>query len=253
MSRMATILVPLPSQDFDPTESAVPWRILTGRGHRVVFATPDGRPGRADARMVTGVGLSVLAPILRADANGRSAYTAMAENREFLTPMAYDAIDSVSADALLLPGGHAAGMRPYLESAMLQSVVARFFAEDRPVAAICHGVLLAARSRRPDCRSVLHGRRTTCLLKIQEMMAWAITRLWLGNYYRTYPTPVEDEVRAVLAKPGDFEAGPTAVRRDSLARPDLGFVVRDGNYLSGRWPGDAHRLGLAFAEMLGAP
>jgi putative intracellular protease/amidase len=106
---MAKILVPLPSQDFDPTESAVPWRILTDRGHRVVFATPDGGPGRADPRMVTGVGLSVLAPILRADANGRSAYHAMAENREFLTPMTYDAIDAVSADALLLPGGHAVG------------------------------------------------------------------------------------------------------------------------------------------------
>src|SRR5262249_28810092 len=149
-------------------------------------------------RMVTGVGLSVLAPILRADANGRSAYNAMAENREFLTPVAYDVIDATGADALLLPGGHAAGMRPYLESAMLQSVVARFFAEDRPVAAIGHGVLLAARSRQPDGRSVLHGRRTTCLLKMQEMMAWALTCLWLGNYYRTYPTPVEDEVRAVL-------------------------------------------------------
>jgi len=40
---MARILIPLPSDDFDPTESGVPWRGLNARGHRIVFATPDGR------------------------------------------------------------------------------------------------------------------------------------------------------------------------------------------------------------------
>lgn len=47
---MATILVPIPATDFDPTETAVPWRILAALGHRLVFATPDGAPGRADPR-----------------------------------------------------------------------------------------------------------------------------------------------------------------------------------------------------------
>ena len=43
---MATILMPLPNRDFDPTETGVPWRVLTGLGHRIVFATPDGEPGQ---------------------------------------------------------------------------------------------------------------------------------------------------------------------------------------------------------------
>ena len=47
MSRIATVLIPIPSRDFDPTEVAVSWRVLTAQGHRVVFATPDGRPQRA--------------------------------------------------------------------------------------------------------------------------------------------------------------------------------------------------------------
>lgn len=48
-------------------------------------------------------------------------------------------------DALVLPGGHAKGMRPYLESTVLQNLVARFFAPQapgarhRPVAAVCQG------------------------------------------------------------------------------------------------------------------
>ncbi len=36
------LLMPLPDTDFDTTEVAVPWRLLTDRGHSVVFATQDG-------------------------------------------------------------------------------------------------------------------------------------------------------------------------------------------------------------------
>ena len=54
---MASVLLPLPSLDFDPTEVAVSWSVLRERGHDVVFATPDGRPARADELMVSGRGL----------------------------------------------------------------------------------------------------------------------------------------------------------------------------------------------------
>jgi protease I len=40
---MARVLMPLPARDFDPTEAAVPWAMLTAAGHNVIFATPDGR------------------------------------------------------------------------------------------------------------------------------------------------------------------------------------------------------------------
>ena len=40
---MATLLMPLPDSDFDPTESGVPWRTMRDHGHRLVFATPSGR------------------------------------------------------------------------------------------------------------------------------------------------------------------------------------------------------------------
>jgi protease I len=248
--RMSTVLIPLPIRDFDPTEAGVPWRLLRAQGHRVVFATPDGRPGEADPKMVTGEGLGILAPLLKADAVGRGAYLEMTQAAEFQKPISYAEIVAADFDALLLPGGHAPGMRPYLESALLQSVVAEFFERARPVAAICHGVLLAARSRGSRGKSVLFGRKTTALTKTMELTAWALTRLYLGDYYRTYPVTVEDEVRAALAHAGDFIVGPIPIRRDSPARPELGFTVHDGNYLSARWPGDAHRFGGEFAAML---
>src|SRR3546814_9004835 len=81
--------------------------------------------------------------------------------------------------------------RPYLEDALLQAHVAAFFDADKPVAAICHGVVLAARSiSRRSGRSVLHGRRTTALTWSLERSAWNLTRFWGRfwdrDYYRTY-------------------------------------------------------------------
>lgn len=247
---MATVLVPLPSRDFDPTETAVPWKILRAAGHSVRFATPDGQPGQADARMVHGTGLGLLAPLLRADANGRAAYAELERSDEFRQPMAYAALADAPADALLLPGGHAPGMKEYLESPLVQARVAACFVAGQPVGAICHGVLVAARARAADGRSLLFGRRTTGLTKFMELGAWALTCAWLGNYYRTYATPVEDEVGAALAARADFQRGPLSATRDSPSNLAAGFTVRDGAYLSARWPGDAHRFGHELAALL---
>jgi protease I len=76
--------------------------------------------------------------------------------------------------------------REYLESALLQSAVATFFERDLPVAAICRGTVLAARSRvtrgHDTGRSVLYGRRTTGLTRQLELLAWRLTRHRLGDY-----------------------------------------------------------------------
>ena len=250
---MATVLIPLPDRDFDPTEAGVPWRVLRQRGHRIVFATRDGKIARADPRLITGEGLGILATFMKADNNGRSAYGEMSRSEEFQHPVSHPEIHTENFDALILSGGHAAGMRPYLESNQLQSVVADFFERNRPVGAICHGVLLAARSHAADGKSVLFGRKTTALTKIMELTAWALTCLYLGNYYRTYPTTVEDEVRAALAAPDHFIRGPIiSIIRDLSDNLAAGFTVRDGNYLSARWPGDSHRFAHEFAAMLKA-
>lgn len=247
---MALVLIPLPRRDFDPTEAGVPWRTLHQHGHRLVFATEDGRPAQADPRMLTGEGLGILAEFMRADANGRSAYEEMIRSQEFQHPVAYQTIHPEVIEGMILPGGHASGMRPYLESVQLQTIVAELLERGRPVGAICHGVLIAARARRADGKSVLYGRKTTALPKMLELMGWLLTCLYLGNYYRTYATTVEDEVRASLASRNDFIRGPLGVRRDSPRDLEAGFTVRDRNFLSARWAGDAHRFASDFAAML---
>ena len=247
---MSRVLIPLPSSDFDPTEAAVPWRELTRRGHEVRFATPDGTAARADPRMLRGHGLGPWRHFLRADSNGRAAHDAMVASPEFTHPSSYEQVSAEDLDALLLPGGHAPGMRVYLESSRLQELVSAAFARQMPVGAICHGVVLASRARGADGRSVLYGRRTTALTRSLELSAWALTALWLGDYYRTYPITVQEEVTKALAHPDNFQVGPLAMRRDAPGHLERGFAVRDGTYLSARWPGDAHRFASEFAAML---
>jgi len=103
---MPRVLIPLPDREFDPTEVAVPYRVMKASGIDVVFATPVGRK----------------------------------------TSLPYAALEAGGFDALLLADGYRArGMRAFLESPLLQGLVADFFDSGQPVAAICHGVVLAAR------------------------------------------------------------------------------------------------------------
>lgn len=247
---MAVVLIPLPKKDFDPTEAAVPWYELNRRGHQVYFATPDGAAAVADMRMIHGSGLGPWKLFLRADINGRKAYAAMIEDNKFNAPWDYARAVSESVDGLILPGGHAPGMRRYLESKDVHAMIATAFKREIPVGAICHGVVAAARSKNENGVSVLFGRTTTALTRNQELTAWLLTAGWLGRYYRTYPETVQAEVLRALASPDDFETGPLSFTRDSPEALSRGFTVRDGNYLSARWPGDAHRFAKEFSDML---
>ncbi len=245
------VLIPLPRKDFDPTEVAIPWKILTSNKIEINFATPEGDIATCDQLMLTGQKLGPLAPFLMADKNARTAYSEMTSSPEFMKPLKWSQLGSLDFDGILLPGGHAKGMREYLDSQLLQNEVSRYFKNNKPVGAICHGVILAARSQADSGKSVLHGKKTTSLLATQELMAWALTCLWLKDYYRTYPETVENEVKKSLATAADFRSGPAPIFRDSPKNLDRGFTVQDQNYLSARWPGDAHLFATEFLKLLG--
>lgn len=282
-----TVVIPLPRRDFDPSEAAVSWLVLRGDGHRVVFATPDGQPATADPLMLSGEGLDawgfvpvlrklkLLGLALRANADARGAYADMERDPAFLHPLSYEQLHVAGFDGLLLPGGHwSRGMREYLESAVLQAFVGAFFDASKPVAAICHGVVLAARSRSSNGNSSLHGRRTTALTWKLESSAWSLMRyagrFWDPSYYRTYSEErgeprgfrsVQAEVTRALASPDDFLDVPddaphhfrksSGLFRDSLRDARPAFVVTDGNYVSARWPGDVHAFAMQFSRTLG--
>ncbi|HHQ48248.1 MAG TPA: hypothetical protein ENK19_05120, partial [Acidobacteria bacterium] len=170
-ARPARILLPIPSYGFDPTEAAIPWKILSAHGHQVELTTPTGARGSADTIMLTGKGLGIWKKLLMARADAVAAYRQMEGSRAFQKPLAYDEVHPASFDAIFLPGGHDKGVREYLESEVLHEIVASFFALGKPVGAVCHGVLLAARSlEAPTGKSVIHDRTVTSLLRSQELL-----------------------------------------------------------------------------------
>ena len=278
--------MPIPRRDFDPSEAAISWQVLAGLGHSVTFATPDGHPGRADDMMLTGEGLDfwgfvpglehlpALGRLMRANTEARHAYAAMERDQAFQSPLAWRDARRADFDGLVLPGGHRArGMREFLEDETLQTLVADFFAGGLPVGAICHGVLLAARSHFPGTgSSVLRGRRTAALTWALERKAaqiGRIVRFWDPDYYRTYVDgpgqpegymSVQQEITRALARPDDFLDVPAdapnyrlktnGIARDTLTDDRPAFVVRDGSYVSARWPGDAHTFAKTFGAVL---
>ncbi len=285
---MARVLIPIPRCDFDPTEVAVSWEVLVRSGHDVAFATPVGETAAGDELMLTGQGLDpwgwvpglrkagLVGRVLGANADARTAYARMRSSEEFRSPVPWESAELEGVDGLILPGGHRArGMRVYLESERLQSLVVEAFHREMPVGAICHGVLLAARSIDPrTSRSVLYGRRTTALTWELERTGWRIgrvSRFWDPHYYRTYDElpgqpdgymSVQAEVTRALAAPEDFlDVDPSDAHarrkrggrsRDKLDDARPAFVVQDGIYTSARWPGDAHTFARRFAESLGS-
>lgn len=244
------VLMPLPDRDFDTTEVAVPWRVLRDHGHEVVFATQrGGAPPACDPRLLTGV----IFGRLGARPEPIRFYRQLLEEPGFREPIAWGDIEPASYDGLILAGGHAPGMRQYLGSADLREKVAAFWGLGRPVGAICHGVLVLARTTDPATgRSVLASSRTTCLPKTMERSAYLATLWKLGRYYRTYPDYVQDEVVAALDDPGRFEHGPRSTRRGTATDHRHAFVVEDGRYVSARWPGDAYLFAERFEALLSA-
>ena len=242
------VVMPLPDRDFDVTEVAVPWRVLTTAGHEVVFASERaGASLAADPRLLTGVLLGRLG----AEPEARQFYRQMLDAAEFRAPVSWADLQPGQYDGMILAGGHAPGMRQYLGSGVLRDKVAQYWALGRPVGAICHGVLVLARTPDPATgRSIIAARRTTCLPKYLERGAYYLTAWRLGRYYRTYPQYVQDEVMAALQDPSLFHRGPRTTARGTMTDDRPAFVVEDANYLSARWPGDAYLFAKRFLALL---
>ncbi len=240
----------LPQKDYDPTEAGVVWQALVNSGYKVQFATPGGKVGHADRRL-TQTGFGFLSPILMTRKPALQCYKNMKMSVAFQNPLSYSEVNVHTSEGIFIPGGHAPGMKTLLESNIAQNIMVKAFDVNLPVGCVCHGVLLLARSIVPATgKSVLFGRQTTALVKTMELSAWAMTFLWLKNYYRTYKMTVQSEVKKALASPKDFKSGPLLPFRDSEKNLKPGFTVRDDNYVSARWPGDCYALAQEFVCLL---
>ena len=231
---MKKILIPLPDNDFDLTEVAVPWKLFVQQNHQITFATENGNRAYCDPKLITGVIFGQLG----AGKQAIEFYKELEKTENFLHPLRYHEIIPEEFDLLVLPGGHAPGMKQYLESKVLQDKVLRFFELNKLVGSICHGILVLARTIDPKTgKSVVFNKKLTGLTKFLEQIAFYLTYWKLGNYYRTYPCFVAEEVKSSLIEKHNFKTG------GNQFKP---YVCEDGNLITARWPKDAY----LFAETL---
>lgn len=238
MNTKPHVLIPLPDRDFDPTESATPWHVCVDRGWKATFATENGKVAEADPRLLMGF---VRGP-LGAGPMGLRDYKRMTQATEYQHPIKYGDIQVDDYDAILLIGGHAPGMKQFLESRVLQENVVQFFKKGKGIGAICHGLLVLSRAIDPDTgKSVLYDYRTTSLTKLLEQIGYVSTFWLLGRRFRTYDMYVADEVKSVLRERRQYSSG-------IIPFP---HVVVDRNLVTSRyWLFDAMSYSIRFAEMV---
>jgi len=210
-----------------------------------------GQVARPDEITCTGRGGGWRGLLLRAEKPALLAWQEMSAHPSYQSPLPWTSIDVDDYDGVVLAGGHHIGMREYLGSALLQQAIARFFAQDKLVAAICHGALLVARATRADGRSVLHGRRAATVPGKAEDMVWRLCHRKFGDDYgKPYPVTAEEEIRSLLASGDDLVTAMPPLRKDGPGRDDLGLCIRDGGYISARMPHDAFTFAKAVTDEL---
>ncbi|MCP5160854.1 MAG: thiJ/pfpI-family protein [Hahellaceae bacterium] len=285
------VVMVLPAYGFDPSEAAIAWKVLMAQGISVVFATPEGAPAQADEIMVTGQGLDwwagvpglkrivLVGRLMRANAEARRALQAMLRAPAFQHPIRYEDIRVESLGGMIFPGGHDKRIRPLLENDVLREKLREAMADadihkQLPVAAVCHGVLVVARTLDSRGHSLLKDRSVTALPWDFERKAWWVSRIfrfWDPHYYRTYQEQpgeacgymsVEAEVKRALKSPNQFRLPEkhtpdvwqktSGMHRDSSSNERPAWVVKDGNLVTARWPGDVHVFARTFADVVKA-
>lgn len=232
------VLISLSNRDCDLTEVSIPWKYFRNQGLEVTFSTEEGAVAETDPLLITGVVFGKLGATPEAIA----IYRELQKDSAFRQPIPYSEIRASDYDALMLHGGHAKGMRQYLESTLLQSKVLEFWSLGKIIGAICHGPIVLARTIDPETgKSILYGKRVTALTKRLERMAFYLTFWKVGAYYRTYPEYVEDEIARVLQTKQDF------IRGGGIWKP---FYVEDGLLITARWPNDAHLFAQKLVEKM---
>ncbi len=232
------ILMPLPDYDFDPTEASIPWKACLDQGWKVTISTEHGNVPQTDQNRLKGP----LPGLVSAGAKAQAAYEQMSHDPSFQHPITYSDIEPDQFEAILLPGGDALRMRQYLDSTELQGKVVEFFQHGKLVGAICHGILVLARTIDPHTgHSVLYGHRLTALPKSFDLLVYRIDALLHKHGYIMYPQCVADEVRACLEHSEDFVSGP------GLLAP---YVFSDRNLITSRWYMDAEVFANRFVDEL---
>jgi putative intracellular protease/amidase len=124
----------------------------------------------------------------------------------------------------------------------LQKKVLQFCQQGKLIGAICHGIMVLARTVDPQTgRSVLYGHKVAAVPQSLDRSGYLLKVRLLRRSYLTYPYTVEAEVRPCLERPEDLSFGRSVL---------VPYVVCDGNLITARWYMDAELFSERFASAL---
>jgi hypothetical protein len=128
----------------------------------------------------------------------------MSRTTEFLHPIPWSdpSFSLEPYNLIFLPGGHEKGVQQLIDSPIMHKHLAAYFPatlkpSTKTVAAVCHGVMVLSETEGKDGKSVIHECDTTALPARFEQAAFWATRLFLGDYYKTYGACSDDVEAAV--------------------------------------------------------
>lgn len=201
-------------------ELAKPYQILSGAGYDILFATPGGRPAPLDPA-------SMEEPwLLPAGHWFLSQSTAMAQLE---TPLDLADLDATRIDSIFLVGGTGT-LWDFPSCTPLGALASALIAQDKPVAAICHGVVGLMSATTADGAPFVAGKSLTCFSNAEEAML---------EYDKIVPLLAETE----LVRQGAIY---------SSAPPFEAKVVEDGRLITGQNPASAEALANALLAQLSA-
>ena len=204
-------------------ETAVPYAAFKNAGFEVKFATELGQPPVCDKKMIEGLtgkllvrsslagqsfphspgrnrihSFDVADRILYHGPQGakRSAvelYNEMVASEECQHPLSWSepGFTFDSFNLVLFPGGHDKGVRQVIDSPIVHRLVLEYQPQtkkpsNKVIGAVCHGVMVLAAAKGPDGKSAIHDCVTTSLPGTFESGIFWGTRVFLGDYYKTY-------------------------------------------------------------------
>lgn len=199
-------------------ELAGPYQLLQSAGFDILFGTPGGKPAPLDPA-------SLEEPWLLPA--GHWFLDQESELARLAHPLDIAAIDPARLDAIFLVGGTGT-LWDFPGSLPLGALATSLYAQRKPVAAICHGVVGLLNAKKPDGTPLVEGKALTCFSNAEEAIL---------EYDKIVPLLAETALVAQGA-------------RYRQASPFEPIVVEDGNLITGQNPASAAALAEALISRL---
>jgi putative intracellular protease/amidase len=232
---------------FYLNELMEPVKLLLDAGHKVTFATPNGKAPAVDAS-------SIDVSYFGKDAAALQIHRALLDNLELTSKdrspvVSLERVEQIGYgrfDAVYIPGGHAP-MQDLLKSSTLGRLLVDFHKQGKPTALVCHGPI-ALLSTLPDAKGFVSA--------LEAGRAPARADWTYSGYKVAVITDREEELAKPLLKGGEMKFYPQAALQEAGARLSVGVapwtanVVVDREVITGQNPASALAVGQLLLERL---